>query len=163
MKTPPDDALALLRAYLAAEYRVDADPPFALRIGTPARIPGVPDGTPLAFVTAWNPRSLARSEGENVKALAELRAGLEREGARVLDGAGVAADGTWQERSLLALGLEPDRADEWARTYEQNALVTARAGEPARLRVHRTEWRDGAAAARLDTTFVDWVASGAAG
>lgn len=164
MKTPPEDALSLLRAYLAAEYRAAASgTPVTLRIGQAARVPGVADGAPLAFLTAWNPRSLARSESENRAALAELRAGLEREGARVLDGDGVAADGSWQEPSLLAIGLTPERADEWARTYEQNAIVTAVAGEPARLRVHRTEWRDGATSARLDTTFVDWVASGAAG
>lgn len=162
MKTPAEDAIALLRAYLAAEYRADGGR-MVLRVGEPvASADGLPAAVPLAFLTAWNPRSLARSERENLTALADLQAALEREGARVLPGEGVAADGSWREPSLLAIGIEPAAADEHARRHEQNAIVTARVGEPARLRVHRLEWRDGADAAGLDTRFIDWVASRAA-
>lgn len=161
MKTPADDAIALLRAYLQAEYRADGG--IVLRVGdTVAPAAGLPPGTPVAFLTAWNPRSLARSERENTTALADLRAALEREGARVLEGEGADPGGSWREPSLLAIGIEPDAADEHARRYEQNAIVTARVGEPARLRVHRVEWRDGAEAGGLDTAFIDWVASRAA-
>jgi hypothetical protein len=162
VKTPAEDALALLRAYLAAEYRADAGR-IVLRIGEP--IPagaGMEPGAPVAFLTAWNPRSLARSERENRKALADLRAAIERGGAKVLDGEGVDPRGSWREPSLLAIGLDAEHADDFAREHEQNAIVAGRVGDPARLRVHRLEWRDGTAAAGLDTRFIDWVASAAA-
>ena len=162
MKTPAEGATDLLRAYLAAEYRADAGK-IVLRVGEaiPA-MPGLAAATPVAFLTAWNPRSLARSERENTKALGDLRAALEREGAQVLAGEGVDPRGTWREPSLLAIGLEAARADDHARAHEQNAIVAGRVGEPARLRVHRIEWRDGAREAGLDTSFIDWVASAAA-
>lgn len=161
VKTPPEDSLALLRAYLGADYRaIDGTRNFLLRIGEPVRGDGgLPGDAPLAFLTAWNPRSLARSERENTTAMADLRAALERDGAQVVDGESAGPDGSWREPSLLAMGLEPDRADAHAARYEQNAIVTARAGAPARLRVYRTEWRDPVEASDVDTRFIDWVAS----
>ncbi|HVF36265.1 MAG TPA: DUF3293 domain-containing protein [Candidatus Saccharimonadia bacterium] len=159
MKTPPEDSFALLRAYLGADYSAgDGARKWLLRIGQTPQGEAEAD-VALAFLTAWNPRSLARGERENTTAMADLRAALERDGARVLDGEGSCPEGTWSEPSFLALGLSPERADAHAARYEQNAIVTARAGEPARLRVYRVEWKEPVEAASIDTRFIDWVAS----
>lgn len=161
MKTPPEGSFDLLQAYLGADYRAaDGAQEWLLRIGeATATGADVPAGTPVAFLTAWNPRSLARSERENATAMADLRVALEREGARLVDGEGSCPKGTWREPGFLAFGISPERADAHAARHEQNAIVTARAGDAARLRVYRTEWREPVAATGIDTRFVDWVAS----
>ena len=110
------------------------------------------------FLTAWDPGSIPRGDAENRSALAAMRAALERH-ARVYDGVGADAGLTWHEPSLLAVGLPLEVADAEARRRRQNAIVTARPGGPARLRIYRRDWRAAVEAASLDMRFVDWVAS----
>ena len=99
-----------------------------------------------------------RDDAANRAALAALRSVLASH-ARVHEAVGADAGLTWHEPSLLAIGLPLDLADREARRHAQNAIVTVRAGEPARLRMYRPDWRAAVEAANLDMRFVDWVAS----
>lgn len=157
MPEPDSEPVRLMREYLAADYRASVDGREAvLRIG--AAPPSWLAHEDLVFITAWNPRSIPRAEADNRAALAALRDALGGH-ARVHDAVGSDPDGAWHEPSLLAIGLALDLADREARRHDQNAIVVARAGAPARLRVYRDDWRSAVEAASLDTRFVEWVAS----
>ena len=80
------------------------------------------------FVGAWNPFSRRMPRGWNDRMLARLR-----EAARRLPQAeGWGGDARWQERHLLLAG-DPRRLAVLARRFRQNALVSLRLGQPARL------------------------------
>lgn len=88
-----------------------------------------------AFITAWNPigapphDAVKNEERENHLALE-----LERMGLPFLPGKGIGDDGRWPaERSVLVIGIAEDEAVRLARLFGQRAIVTLRAGEPARL------------------------------
>lgn len=157
MPTDDSEPVRLLREYLDADYRARVDGREAvLRIGrAPPSWLGRDD---LVLITAWNPRSIPRAEARNRAELAALRDALAPH-ARVHEAAGSGAGGNWQEPSLLAIGLPLDLADREARRHDQNAIVVARAGGTARLRLYRADWRAAVEAASLDTRFVEWVAS----
>lgn len=118
----------LLAAYLAASYRVDAVPPFVMRVGQPC--PPLADllrrhycGS-AAYLTAWNPRSKQLPEAQNVAAQARLVRDVLASGCRWYDGVSNDPTGDWpQEPSVLVLGLSRERARELARVYEQNAFL----------------------------------------
>lgn len=157
MPTYDSEPVRLMREYLDAEYRASVDGRDAvLRIGKPP--PSWLRHEDLVFITAWNPRSIPRTETQNRAGLAALRDALAPH-ARVHEAAGSGAGGTWHEPSLLAIGLPFDIADREARRHDQNAIVVARAGGTACLRLYRTDWRAAVEAASLDTRFVEWVAS----
>lgn len=155
-----NDALALLRQYLAARYRVMfGDEILDLAIGAPVAHAGLEAGAPYAFITAWNPRSMAQSRAANDLAQRGLDDLLADDGATLYGAIGGDPDGRWEEGSTFAVGVALEMADRLAARFEQNAIVAGTVGQPARLRVYRLEWREHAAAAGLDTAFVDWVAS----
>src|SRR5688572_2934081 len=139
MHAPSSDPVRLVREYLDADYRATVDGrAVLLRIGAPA--PSWLRDVGLVFLTAWNPRSTPRPDAENRVALAALREALAQH-APVHDGVGADVQDTWQEPSLLAIGLPLDVADREARRHEQNAIVVARPGDAARLRIYRPVWR----------------------
>jgi hypothetical protein len=121
-------APSLLAAYVAAGYRVDAAPPFVMRIGQPCP----PLATLLrrhhcgsaAFITAWNPGSVQVSKARNVASQSRLVQEVAASGCRWYDGVSSDPSGEWpQEPSVLVLGMPCMRAKELARTYGQNAFV----------------------------------------
>src|SRR5690606_29273008 len=85
---PAPDAAALLAAYLRARYRVALAPGrwLELHVGRPPPEPLArwQPRAPLTLVTAWNPRSQPRTEAENARADAALRADLAAAGWPVL-------------------------------------------------------------------------------
>ena len=159
----PNDALSLLRDYLKAHYRVGlAGGELALRIGETVAHPSLETGKPFAFMTAWNPKSMAQPRAANEAAQRGLDELLAKEGATLYPAVGGSPEGTWQEGSVFALGVPVEVADRLAMQFEQNAIVAGTVGEPARLRVYRVEWKKMAEADALDTSLIDWVASPAA-
>ncbi len=123
----------LLAAYQRSEYRVnDGAHSFVMRIEQPSPSLQACQGsfgvTNSAFITAWNPRSVATSLAANEAAMERLVAELESRGLRWLRGVGVDPAGAWPgEPSLLVLGLSPPEAVTLARRFDQHAVVCAAA------------------------------------
>ena len=118
-------------AYRETDYRVDDFPtgPFAIRIGEPcSELADVE----WAFVTACNPHSHQLSEAENARRIAEMEQAVSGRW-QFHHGCGISRDGSWQEPSLLILGIRESDAIELARRFGQNAIVAGRPGEAARL------------------------------
>ena len=85
-----------------------------------------------AYVTAWNPRSEARSREENDAAQERLRQTLRGEGGSFLEGMSEPDDGSAGEASLLSF-IDRDRAAAIARAFGQNAIVVGERGKAAEL------------------------------
>lgn len=127
----------LLRAYQHTVYRV-LDPPFALRIGRqhPAldRWLLAREANCWAFLTAANPDSRLLAAAENQQHQSRLQAALAAAGYATYPAAGEALDGKWPpEPSWLVPRLDRPAGLDWARRYEQLALVWGRTGEAAQL------------------------------
>lgn len=127
--TVPD--AELIAAYQRTEYRVDDDGhAFVLRVEEPAPLLRACheafDVACSAYVTAWNPHSVATPLEVNRAAMARLEQDLTAAGWRWLRGHGVDPEGAWPaEPSVLVLGLDQAAAVALARRYEQNAIVCA--------------------------------------
>lgn len=135
----------LLALYRRTHYEVtlpDGDAA-TLRIGAPPppSVAGWIGADAFAVcVTACNPRSRRLPDADNERRMAELRALLQREGARRLEGAGSVPGEPWREPGLLVAGIALARIDALARAFRQNASVHVRVRAPARLRLHRPDW-----------------------
>jgi hypothetical protein len=78
------------------------------------------------FISAWNPLSVPRSDGENDHAHACLLAALVAGGHGAIEGWGRDPSGEWPaERSLLVPGLALPLALALAQRFGQNALLYA--------------------------------------
>ncbi|CAM5212411.1 hypothetical protein CDEN61S_03281 [Castellaniella denitrificans] len=132
---PPGQAdPALARAYRAAHYRIDTDPPLVLRIGQthPALRTLFPRGG--VFLTACNPRSRRLRPAANARRMRALRRAVERSGLAWLPGRGLDPAGLWpDEPSLWIPALSPDEGLRLARRFGQNALVWCGPDAVARL------------------------------
>jgi drug/metabolite transporter (DMT)-like permease len=118
----------LVAAYRATRYRVDADPPFHLRIGTasPELAALLLQGAraSAAFLTPANPLGSILPEAENILRLSDLVAELEARGYSVVAGVGESTDGVWSaEPSVLVPGLSRAETLELAARWRQNAVV----------------------------------------
>jgi hypothetical protein len=89
--------------------------------------------TRWAFMTAWNPAPRTLSREENDSRQQALIRDLEGKRIRYLPGTGSAADGSWSEESLLALGISRAAAVALARKYGQLAILHGEQGGPAEL------------------------------
>jgi hypothetical protein len=134
------DTAELIAAYHATGYRVVDDAGVLLaesRIGQPSasvdRLLAAHGARSAVFITAWNPRSVARSARDNQAAHDRLVADLADRGARFLPHIGVGADPAWAEHGAFVLDFATADALALALAYEQNAIVVAARGEPARL------------------------------
>ncbi|WP_372013185.1 DUF3293 domain-containing protein [Pseudoxanthomonas sp. 10H] len=152
----------LLRAYLAARYRVHLGHGewLALVVGRPApaelaRTFPAASGSPLTLVTGWNPQSRPQPAASNLAADAALRAELDALHRPVLRTTSGDVDGHWEEPGWLVAGLDTATADRLARRYGQAGLLHWRPGDPVRLRMYRTP--PSGAAADADARWVDWV------
>jgi len=115
-------------AYLGTTYAAqDGEKKYELRVGR-----AVPygfdslleDKTSLhwAYITAWNPRSVQKSQEENEAAQDRLRAELQASGLSFLEGMSEPDDGSPGEASLLVF-VDRERAEALGRAYNQNAIV----------------------------------------
>jgi len=127
---PPSNAIddATLQAYLDAHYRVDAQPPFTLRVGeaSPAlaalhQARGVECS---AFVSACNPLGALQDEATNAALHERFGRKLERRGLSSVEGLGLDPAGKWPgEASRLVFGMELEDAKALGHSLEQNAIV----------------------------------------
>src|SRR5690606_28327394 len=118
----------LREAYLAAHYRLHADPPFTLRIGQ--RSPALADlhirhGVDRsAYLTACNPYSQVLDAAANAGRQAALLRILKRRHIDVIKGTGRDTKGQWpDEASFLALGLDRHAARRLGERFGQNAIL----------------------------------------
>jgi len=85
--------------------------------------------TTYAYLTGWNPRSQWISEEENEVRNQELQSELSQVvGTIVLPGVGRSADGKWEERSFLVLGITKEKAFYLACKFEQTAYLFGEKG-----------------------------------
>jgi hypothetical protein len=130
---------ALLAAYRNADYHVTgAARRFVLHVDEPSQalsaLHAASASDCSALLTACNPASEARAEGENRAAQRRLIARLASVGVAWIDALGADPRGHWPaEPSVLALGLERDAAIEIARDFGQNAILWAGADAIPRL------------------------------
>jgi sugar phosphate isomerase/epimerase len=118
----------LLRAYRETDYRVAAEPPFVLRVGSCCaelqhlhRRHGVDCS---AFMTACNPYSRLFDSATNAQRQAALENELKRRSLHFLAGLGQHPGNGWTgEESFLILGLTLEAARKLGREFEQNAFV----------------------------------------
>jgi hypothetical protein len=82
-----------------------------------------------AFITAWNPGSVALSPAKNARRHAELQAAVGALGLATLEGEGIGEDPSWTpERSLLILDISHGKAISLGRRFGQLAIVAGRRG-----------------------------------
>lgn len=87
-----------------------------------------------AFLTAWNPASVALSREQNDKRQHELERHTAAAGYTLLRGEGVGEDPQQpREESFLILGMNRRHAVATGRLFGQLAIVAGRRGTPARL------------------------------
>jgi hypothetical protein len=120
--------LALWDAYRHTTYVVALEEPILIRIGWNPRRLGrllqTHNVSEWAFVTAWNPGSVALPAAENARRNEALAADLRRRWTLV-EGQGAGDDGTAPpEASFLVLGIGREAAVATARRYGQLAIVS---------------------------------------
>ena len=127
-----DDSSAgedLPAAYLAAHYKVTGTAkPFVLRVGHRsaelASMHLANGANSSAFITAWNPRSVVRSEADNRMSQKDLESELAAIGVTLVAGTGEDPTGVWPgEPSVLVLGLPRSEAERVGQRFEQLAIV----------------------------------------
>jgi hypothetical protein len=137
---PEDHALAIsgledttladvtVQAYLQAEYHIQADPPFSLRVGSRSAAlhalymqSGARSG---AFITPCNPLGHLLADRENQLKLQELKNRLEGLGLSYLPAEGLDPQGEWPpEQGVLVLGAGLEQVRTIGREFRQNGVL----------------------------------------
>jgi hypothetical protein len=120
----------LIQAYRETHYRVEGVDPFTLMVGqVSAEVlkafakRGVKS---CAFVTAWNPYSIALKPEENTILERKLNLHLNAQRLSHTPGEGVHPSNGWHgERSFLVWGVSEKNAREIAEAFQQNAFIWA--------------------------------------
>lgn len=117
----------LLNAYQQTIYQV-IDPPISIKTGVVNLVLDAflreNDATSWAFITAWNPKSQLLSIQENNQRQKELTQMVKKAGFTYFMGEGIGNDPTWTpEESLFILNISKAKAMEFARYFDQNAIV----------------------------------------
>jgi len=118
----------LLNSYSAAEYHVDAVPPFILKIGIFShelmRLYESTNSNCAAFITAYNPGSNELPTDVNVVRNQELEMLISSMRYPFVRGTGKCADDDGLgEVSLLIVGMDKVTAIDVGKKFEQNAIV----------------------------------------
>lgn len=114
----PADTIA---SYLAADYIVDADPPYVMHIGERCDAPDVANS---AFITACNPLGEPSDDATNARRQQEFAYRLAQRGLSWTTGAGCDPKQEWPpEPSFLVHDLSLDDAKALGRQLRQNAIV----------------------------------------
>lgn len=121
-------AEALVQAYVETDYIVQTQPAMTLRVAEQS-----PQLMQLhkqhrvacsAFMTAFNPYSLACTPEVNLSRQQELMSELKIRSLKYIEGIGQHPSNDWPgEPSLLVLGLSLEAAKTLGSRFEQNALV----------------------------------------
>jgi hypothetical protein len=137
--------LALESAYRQTTYRVEMDgASYPIRIGRPHRAVDralrAAGATRWAWITAFNPQSVAVSTRQNASRDVTLKRRLHARGIpwhpseAVGDDWAVGDDGAWPpEVGVLALGVSRRMAESIGREFDQAAVVWGRVGGKAEL------------------------------
>lgn len=158
---PRDDAervRRLLTLYRASRYeaRLPGGRCAVLEVGRlpdPALQPWLGAAPLAAYLTACNPHSTPLPVAQNARLLAQLQRELDAVGLPYLCGDGYLPGEQWREPSVLVAGLDADTLDALVRRYAQNAILVLRAGQVARLRLYRPDWR----ALTADAADLEWA------
>ncbi len=123
-KLPPE----LIQAYRETHYRVEGVEPFTLMVSqVSAEVLKAFAKLGLkscAFVTAWNPYSIALKPEENAILERKLNLHLNAQGLNHTPGEGVHPSNVWPgERSSLVWGVSKKIAREIAEAFQQNAFI----------------------------------------
>ncbi len=118
----------LLDSYSAAEYHVDAVPPFILKIGVFSnelmRLYESTNSNSAAFTTAYNPGSNELPTDVNEIRNQELEKLISSMSYPFMRGTGKCADDDGLgEVSLLIIGMDKVTASDVGKQFEQNAIV----------------------------------------
>ena len=119
---------SLIRAYESTRFRVLAEDPFTMSIGSRSlelvHVHAAGGVECSAFVSACNPGSQALDDSANAERHAALIREIAVRGLQSIEGVGEDSSGDWpSERSLLVLGLSPKIAREIGAQFGQNAVV----------------------------------------
>ncbi|MGZ8984630.1 MAG: DUF3293 domain-containing protein [Methylotenera sp.] len=119
---------SLLDSYNAAEYHVDATPPFMLKIAMCSnelmRLYKASHQKSAAFITAYNPGSQELPNEVNKARNQKLEELIQSMHYDYVHGAGKCADDDGMgEASLLILGMDKETASDIGKQFEQNAIV----------------------------------------
>jgi hypothetical protein len=133
---------ALIGAYRAAHYTVQADVPLSLRVDEYseglAALLALHSVRSAAYVTAFNPCGVQMPPALNEAADARLDTHLTTAGWQHLRASGDDPKGEWpEEPGWLVLGVTPEQADTLGRAYAQNAVLYAGEDAVVRLRLLR--------------------------
>ena len=117
-----------IQAYLEAEYRIYAEAPFSLRVGSGSEAlhalyarKGVHSA---AFITPYNPLGHLLTDRENQLKLQELENTLDGLDLPYLPAAGLDPQGEWPpEKGVLVLGLSLEQVREIGREFRQNGVL----------------------------------------
>ena len=117
-----------IQAYRETQYRVEGASPFTLKVGHVSEevlTVFVQRGLKsCAFVTAWNPYSIALKPEENAIRERKLNLDLNAQGLEHTPGEGVHPSNGWVgERSSLIWGVSETSAREIAEEFQQNAFI----------------------------------------
>jgi len=121
---PPE----LIQAYRETHYRVEGVEPFTLKVDQVSsevlKALAKRGLKSCAFVTAWNPYSIALKEEENTILERKLNLHLNAQGLNHTPGEGVHPSNGWSgERSSLVWGVSETNAREIAEEFQQNAFI----------------------------------------
>jgi hypothetical protein len=136
------EAAGLIALYRACHYEVrlpGGRTRATLRIDAPippALNDWLADAPFGAFITAYNPRSLARPAVDNRAAQRSLLDAIRAAAARALPGVGRMPGQPWREPSLFVAGMTLDAVDALACGHSQNAIVLAHGNGIAQLRCY---------------------------
>lgn len=93
------------------------------------------------LVSACNPWSSPLTAIENRRRMRELLLLAKSQRLQYLSGVGHIPGQAWREPFLLLADTSARSIDDIASHHEQNAVVHLQAGQPARLRIYRQDWR----------------------
>jgi hypothetical protein len=134
----PSRVSELLHAYLAAEYRWQYDGSWhdvIIGLPTPGLELAYPEATSFGMLSAWNPRSVERSDDDNRRDDDALHAQLVAGGYGLRPAFASARNRSWREPSWLVMGMDVGPFDALARRFGQLGTLWWRPGEAVRLRM----------------------------
>lgn len=126
MMAPMDTAIPAdtIAAYLAADFIVDADPPFVMHIGQRCEALAALGIGRCAFITAYNPLGEPADAATNAERQQDFAHMLAQRGLSWISGAGCDPEQAWPpEPSLLVRDLSLDDAKAIGGQLRQNAIV----------------------------------------
>ena len=127
---PPD----LLFAYLSTDFVLDIfDQQAVLNIAGAVPSALIALDKSWAIMTAYNPYSTRTTDAENRALQSSLIELLGHHGFQIMPAIGRSRDGSWEEPSLLVLGISHNLAKAFGSCFMQTAIIYGEAGGPIEL------------------------------